>query len=262
MAQHSIVTLKHHPDARVALMWLPHSGGSAAYFQELSNALPDSIECLAAEYPGRGRRFREPLCSDLAALIRDIAAAYASLPKNRPVIMFGHSLGALVGFELCRYLGSIGPALRPKLLVVSACEPPHIERSRPLLHKLPDDELVDTLIGMSGETFVSELAKDLMLINLKVIRSDLTLGETHRFSPLPTLGGDLAVYGGTRDNVVRHSTLAQWKDLSSGSLKLRDFEGGHFYMQDLSDEFVVQLSHDVLSAVEELTSEQPLLREP
>ncbi|WP_193751759.1 thioesterase II family protein [Sphingomonas sanguinis] len=106
-------------------------------------------------------------------------------------------------------------------------------------------------MDMSGETLASEFARELMLVNLKVIRSDLTLSETYYFSPLPTLDEDIAVYGGTRDSAVRQSTLAQWKHLSNGSTIFRDFEGGHFYMLERMAEFIAQLGQDILSVVEE-----------
>lgn len=134
---------------------------------------------------------------------------------------------------------------------MSACEPLHVRSVRPLLHQLPDEQLIDTLMDMSGETLASEFARELMLVNLKVIRSDLTLSETYYFSPLPTLDEDIAVYGGTRDSAVRQSTLAQWKHLSNGSTIFRDFEEGHFYMLERMAEFIAQLGQDILSVVEE-----------
>lgn len=250
MVRNEIVTLRSAQEGRATLVWLPHAGGSAAFFQELSNGLPDCIECLAVEYSGRGRRFREPPVNDLTTLVGQIARAFGALRQDRPIIVFGHSMGARVGFELCRHLRSMGSQVLPKLLVVSACEPLHVERALPMLHRLPDDALVEVLMTMSEETPTSGSAKDLILGNLSVIRSDLALGEMHRFIPFPPLDQNLAVYGGAYDNAVRSETLDLWKRLSTGTTSFRNFEGGHFYMLQYPAEFLEQLSADIIAAVE------------
>lgn len=249
MVRNGIVTLKSARERKATLVWLPHAGGSAAFFQELSNGLPDFIECLAAEYPGRGRRFREPLSDDLTTLVSQIALSFRNLPQGTPIIVFGHSMGARVGFELCRHLRSVGSKLLPKLLVVSACEPLHVERVLPILHRLPDDELVETLMTMSEESLTGGSSKDLILGNLNVIRSDLTLAEMHRFIPFPPLSQDLAVYAGTQDSTVRYDTLPRWERLSTGTTSFRSFEGGHFYMLQHAAEFLAQLSETVTAAM-------------
>lgn len=249
MKKDIIVRLTSRMSAKATLIWLPHSGGSAAFFQELSDALPDNIQCLAAEYPGRGRRFGERLTSDIGTIVEEIASALAALPKKNPVILFGHSLGARVGFEVCRHLRCIGSETQPKLLVVSACEPLHVERVLPLLHRLTDDELVDILTTLNAGTSSAGLAKELLLINLKMIRSDLTLGETHRFTPLPRPDQNLAVYAGSQDTLVRHDTLGRWQDLSSAPTAFSTFDGGHFYMLQRPMEFLARLTQDIFEAL-------------
>jgi surfactin synthase thioesterase subunit len=250
MKQHIIVKLTASTHAKATLIWLAHSGGSAAFFQELSSLLPDSIECLAVEYPGRGRRFREALVSDFATIVEETASALAALPRKNPIILFGHSLGGRVGFEVCRRLRAIGSQIQPTLLVVSACDPPHVERVLPLLCRLPDDQLVNALLELNGGTSMGEVERELLLVNLKLIRSDLTLGETHRFTLPPVSNQNLAVYAGRQDTVVRHDTLPRWQELSSVPVTFSSFEGGHFYMLQSSAEFLARLTHDIFEAVE------------
>lgn len=248
MSRNTIVTLRPSAEATARLIWLPHAGGSAAFYHELSGLLPDSIECRAVEYPGRGRRFGQPFAKDLMAVVGEIAAAFAALPADLPIVLFGHSMGALIGFELCRQLRSTGSKLLPKLLIVSACEPLHVKRVLPLLHVLPDNELVAELMALSGETSAGDLAKDLISINLPVIRSDLTMGETHRFIPYSLPRQEVAVYAGTQDKVVRLETLKHWRLLCGGVETFRNFDGGHFYMLEQRPTFIAKLSEDIFAA--------------
>jgi len=253
MAYRGLVTLKLAPEAKATLVWLPHAGGSAAFYQALSDSLPNDIECFAAEYPGRGRRRGEPPSSNLESLVRDVAASFDAIPSSKPIIVFGHSMGARIGFELCRHLQNTKRRNFPTLLIVSACEPLHLPRALPLFHGLPDDELTDLLMFMSDETSTTGLERELLLVNLNVIRSDLSIGETHRFTPYPPPCLDLAVYGGTKDPVVRLSTLTHWRLLSTGSTTFKEFDGGHFYMLQRAEEFLDQLVQDVLKAVQNVT---------
>ena len=251
MTNNVLITLRSSPSAAATLLWLPHAGGSAAFFQDFSNALPERIECLAVEYPGRGRRFREPVRSSFTSLVGEIAEAYAEISQDRTVVLFGHSMGAAVAFEVCRRLLAMNAGVPPKRLIVSACEPLHVESTMPLLHKLPDDELVDILMTMDSEASLGELTKELLLINLKTIRADLTLGETHRFTPFSPPHQRLVVYNGTGDSLVRPDILSRWGELSSGTTTFRNFDGGHFYMLRRSAEFIAALSEDIFGAVQD-----------
>lgn len=248
MIKRTFQTLKSSIEAKATLIWLPHAGGSAAFFHKLSEGLPDSIECLAAEYPGRGRRITEPLSDDLMGIVYEISSAFGDLSDSRPIILFGHSLGARIGFEVCRHLRFVGSAVLPKLLIVSASEPPHVERMLPLFHRLPEGELVGMLVEMGGGGAVSaELAQELIWANLNVIRTDLRMGEMHRFIPTFKPNQNLTVYSGSQDAMVRRDVLDQWRRLFGGTTNFREFEGGHFYMHERQIEFLEKLRKDIMA---------------
>ena len=248
MTINQVITMRSQPNAEVTLVWLPHAGGSAGYFQELSNALPEGIECVGIEYPGRGRRIREPLCNNLIALVEDVVAGLTKIPKDRRIVIFGHSMGGLLGFEVCRRLESIGSRVKPNKLIVSACEPLHVERAMPRIHHLPNGELIDKLIDMNGSVLNSELIKDLISANLRIIRSDLAISENYIFSKYPIMSQDIVAYGAYRDSVVRCHVLDKWADLTTGTVGVRLFDGGHFYLTENSLEFISQLSRDIHDA--------------
>lgn len=247
MTPRNIVSLRQNLNAAVSLIWLPHAGGSAAFFQEMSSLLPEDIDCSAVEYPGRGRRSREPLCCDLMRIVREVGESLAVLPP-KPLVLFGHSMGAIVGFEACRWLRSMGAKNLPKLHIFSSCDPPHVARDRPLLHKMSNVDLLDALVSMGGVSARGE-AEELLKLTLPIIRSDLSASEVHRFLPLSRLNERIAVYSGEKDILVRQNILPRWANLTWGSTSLQTFDGGHFYMLEQTEEFVARLQEDVLGVL-------------
>src|SRR4051794_36920377 len=89
------------PDARRRLFCLPHAGGGAAAFRRWADGMAAAVEVVAVQPPGRETRFREPPFTDWRSLVVSLADA---LPADRPFALFGHSLGALLAFELAREL--------------------------------------------------------------------------------------------------------------------------------------------------------------
>jgi surfactin synthase thioesterase subunit len=248
MAANTMVALSSNREAPVTLVWLPHAGGSAAHFQELSSVLPDRIESVAVEYPGRGRRCREPLCSDLMRIADEVASSLFTR-RNKPYVLFGHSMGASVGFEVCRLLRSAGAEFLPKLLIVSSCAPPHLPSDLPLLHRLPDAELVQAIMSMEGMAAAGGNAEELLHLRLPVMRSDLAACELHRFLPVPRLDRNIAIYCGVGDSMIPHQRLPEWGKLTSGTSIVHCFGGGHFYMMEHPSDFVARLGEDVLGVL-------------
>lgn len=124
---------------RVRLRALPYAGGTAAVFKDWPAALPSGVELLTAHLPGRGDRFAEPPLATLEETAEQLCAALP--PSNLPTVVLGHSMGALLGYELTARLAARGRA--PSLLIAAACRPPHTppDDSGPAT----EDELAATL---------------------------------------------------------------------------------------------------------------------
>ena len=160
--------------------------------------------------------------------------ADAVLPGlDRPFAIFGHSMGALIGFELARRLRRLG-APEPVHLFFSARRAPHVPDPRPPLHTLPDHDLVAQLTqrynGMPRAVLESP---ELLRMFVPVIRADLTLTETYDYRPEEPLACPISAFGGLDDGAVTRDDLSAWGDQTRGSFTLRMLPGGHFFLQTL-----------------------------
>ncbi|WP_034091965.1 thioesterase II family protein [Streptacidiphilus albus] len=225
--------LEPRPTAPLRLILLPHAGGSSSLFRDWPAALPPDIEAWAVQYPGRERRTGEPLPDDLGALARELATVSAPL-LDRPTGVFGHSMGAGIGYEMLRVLESeqapVRPRIRPVHLFASARQAPHRPRGR-MVHQLPDEEFCEVLRsngGVNGQVLDDPELRELFL---PIIRSDYRMSETHRPTPVtPPLRVDLTVLTGAEDRAVDPAEAAHWAEAASGSFRHDVLPGDHFYL--------------------------------
>ncbi|MGV9965643.1 thioesterase II family protein [Streptomyces olivaceus] len=213
------------PDAPL-LVVLPHAGGSASYYQALSGELSGRIAVLAVQYPGRQDRYREEPVADLPTLARRVAEVLEPLADGR-LALFGHSMGALVGFEAARILQREN---RPvSTLFVSArrapARPPH-ER----VHQLDDEGLLAELRALGGtdERLLGE--EELLRRYLPVVRADYRALETYTCVPDATVDCPVVGLAGETDPRVSVNDVAAWSRHTTNRFDLRTFPGGHFYV--------------------------------
>jgi surfactin synthase thioesterase subunit len=191
--------------------------------------VPNTIEVLPARLPGREARFHEPLITAFPVLVESLAAEIEPL-LDRPFAFFGHSLGALVAFELARLLRKRGVRL-PGSLLVAARSAPHLEPLPPIYH-LPSEEFLTTIQRRYG-AFDDEIRQDRALMSKfePILRADFTLFDTYRYSEDSPLECPVIAYGGSRDGLAMPSTLHAWQRHTSGEFGCRIFEGGHFFFE-------------------------------
>jgi medium-chain acyl-[acyl-carrier-protein] hydrolase len=233
------------------LFCLPYGGGGAAIFREWPRDLWPEIEVWHVQLPGREARHRELPLTRLDALVEPLAEALVP-HLDRPYSIFGHSMGALIGFELARLLRRQGaPGLSH--LFVSARWAPHLPDQRPPLHGLPDPDLVEQLCrrynGMPRAVLESA---DLMRLFVPIIRADLTLTETYVYAPEEPLDCSISAFGGLEDGAVTRNDLAAWGDQTRGSFTLRMLSGGHFFLQPLRPRLLSAIAADLRQTLVEM----------
>lgn len=137
----------HHaaPDAP-RLLCLPHAGGSAGFFTGLSAALSPAVDVVAVQYPGRQDRRREPAVTSLPLLADQVFQALAPF-GDRPLALFGHSMGATLAFEVAARLESHGRAVTR--LVASGRRAPSRHRDENV-HRRDDEGVVQELRRLGG----------------------------------------------------------------------------------------------------------------
>lgn len=222
------VCQRPRPGARIRLFLFPFAGGGPAAFSSWRRAFPDEIETWAAHYPGRGSRHAEEPVRDIGRLVEQLADAIAPL-LDKPFAFFGHSLGALVAFELARRLRRDGLP-RPEILFLSACAAPPLPDRGPLLHPLPDPEFVESLKELNGIPRELLEQPELMRLLLPGLRADVEAFETYEFAPGESpLNVPIVASGGLEDPQVRRGHLEGWASHTSSGFELQTFPGGHFF---------------------------------
>lgn len=223
-----VVRLKPVQAPRVRLVCFPFAGGSAAAFHRWGQELPDDVELVAIQYPGRGARFRDPRLTDLADMVNDAQAALATI-SDRPLVFFGHSMGASIAFELARRLERSGAG--PKMLFLSGRASPDSRASLGHRHRLPDSELLSHLRDLAGTPDEVLANQDLLDLLLPVLRSDLQAIETWVTQDFAPVSVPMVVFGGLDDPIVPVSSLDGWRGFASVFQK-RVFPGHHFFIND------------------------------
>jgi surfactin synthase thioesterase subunit len=215
------------PLARVRLACFPHAGGTAGTFRDLARLLAPRIEVVAVQYPGRQDRFGEPCARSIDELAEGATAALASL-RDRPIALFGHSMGAIVAFEVAR-LSKRDSRIDPARLFVSACGAPTTIRDDGV-HTRDDNGLLAEVRSLEGTG--SDIIDDdeLTSLILPAIRADYRAIETYHYSPAGSLACAIDAFIGDAEADVTPAELAAWRAHTSGAFASRVFPGGHFYL--------------------------------
>lgn len=229
------------------LLCIPFAGGGTSVFRRWVKSLPAWVEPFAAILPGRELRFSEPLVTNVRVHTAELALALGEI-ADKPWVVFGHSVGALIGFELCRQLRAAGEPM-PRLFIASGAHPPHVPDPH-RLHALSDPELLADLRRFGGvDPSVLEDAT-LMKLFLPVIRADAAVSETYSHSPGPVLSCPIAAYGGRADPLVPAELVGEWRQHTSATFRERLFDGGHFFFQENQDAFFSALREDLASVAD------------
>ncbi|MEV1294076.1 alpha/beta fold hydrolase [Pseudonocardia sp. NPDC049635] len=214
---------------RARLLCFPHAGGAASYFTGLSARLRPDVDVVAVQYPGRQDRRSEPFATDLATLADRIVEQLdvRTVADGLPLVLFGHSMGATVGYEVARRLEHAHE--RPvDRLVVSARNAPSEHRSAGI-HRLDDAGVVDELRRTGGTSGDLLADAEMLQLVLPVVRADYTAAETYSWVPGPPLRAPIDGLCGDRDPRVAPEDLRGWAAHTTGGFTLRSVPGDHFY---------------------------------
>ncbi|MGJ6967975.1 thioesterase II family protein [Streptosporangium sp. G11] len=231
--------------APVALVCFPHAGGSASFYLPVARLAPPGVEVLAVQYPGRQDRRAERCLDDIGELADRIADALQAW-TTRPLALFGHSMGALVAFEVARRLQERGTV--PLALFASGRRAPSVHRDE-RAHLRPDDGFLAELRGLGGTAAKVLGDDDFMRAVLPMVRSDYRAVETYRYRPGPGLSCPVVALSGTDDPKARPNDVRAWRDHTEAGFEMRLFPGGHFYLNDHAEEIVGLVASRVSSAL-------------
>ncbi len=222
-----------NPAAPLRLFCLPFAGGGASIFRAWGRALSPAIEVCPIQLPGRENRFREPAHTDVLPLA-EILASQIQLYADKPFVLFGHSMGALLAFELTKILQRQNAPL-PLMLFLSAHRAAHLPPRRTPMHALPDEEFIEKLRRFGG--FPDEILEHQELLDflLPTLRADLTLCDSYRYVPDASLNCPLQLYAGRQDTEVSPEEIEAWNEHTTQAASLHVFPGGHFFLRSDAD---------------------------
>jgi medium-chain acyl-[acyl-carrier-protein] hydrolase len=237
------------PDARLRLICLPFAGGGAAAYRAWARRLPRWLEVTAAQLPGRETRIHEPARPDVHEIVPELVAALAPGLGERPYAVYGHSMGTVIGFELCRALRRAGLP-QPRALVVAARRAPHLPRpaGRPLAHTLSHDAFLDLLRRYGGTPEELLRDPDALELFLPLLRADFSLVDTYEYREEPPFTFPITVYTGIGDAQVTDEGAAAWAHHTTAAFARRTFDGGHFFHMELGAKFLEALADDLAQA--------------
>ncbi len=235
-------------DADVQLFCIPHAGGGTASYHGWTTDISPTIDVIPILLPGRERRFAEPANNDLKTTVKNIADALTSCVRA-PFAIFGHSMGALIGFELCRELRRRTHPL-PVVLIVAAFRAPHLPATSTPLHKLPDSEFVEA-IQKRFRGIPDEVANnaELLQLFLPTLRADITSIENYQYEDESPLSCPLLALGGTEDTQVAPAELAAWRRHTTGEFVQKMIPGGHFFVTERRSETIRLVERELLRRV-------------
>ncbi|WP_354639861.1 thioesterase II family protein [Kitasatospora camelliae] len=231
------------PDARVRLVCLPHAGGSASYWFPMSAATPPEIEVLAIQYPGRQDRRQEPCLETIDALAAQVTEALKPY-RDLPLALFGHSMGAVVGFEVARRLEALGTP--PAVLFASGRRAPSRHRDEDV-HLRGVDGMVAELRKLDGTDPRALQDPELLQMILPAVRADYKAVETYRYQPGPPLSCPVHALVGDSDEKATVDEAESWRFHTTGESRLHVFPGGHFYLNQHQDGIVRLVTDRLLS---------------
>jgi len=224
-----LVCPRPNPRASLRLFCFPHAGGGVSAFSTWTPDLLPGVELCLVQLPGRENRIQEPPVKQLSVLVRMVADALGPA-MTCPFAFFGHSMGALIAFELARELRRQGRRM-PQYLFASAHRAPQLENTSRQLHTLPDGELIQEMAEMNGTPAAILDNQEFMQLVLPIFRADLELCETYVYTDEYPLGCSISAFGGTKDPEVTWEHLISWQQQTCMTFTVRMFPGDHFFIQ-------------------------------
>ncbi|MFF2848881.1 thioesterase II family protein [Streptomyces sp. NPDC058001] len=216
------------PDAGVQLFCLPAAGMGASAYREWQAALGPGVEVIAVQLPGRESRFGEQPLSTVDLIVERLTGPLLER-ADRPFALFGHSMGALLSFEIAHE--AVRRGRPPVRLIVSGLEAAHDRTQvRGTAHELSESELLEYVLKLGGIPPEGHEYPELVSLFLPTLRADLAVGETYRYRARPPLPVPITALAGRDDPMVDHRRFAAWSQLTRTGARTHLLPGEHFYL--------------------------------
>lgn len=228
------------PDATSRVLAFHHAGAGAAFYRSWLATLPPSIEGVVALLPGREHRLAESPLHDAERVVAAICAAIEPW-LDRPVAFFGHSMGAMLAFEVVRALRAAG-APQPVHLFVSAHRAPHLPHGSPRTADMSQAEFLRWLQVLGGTQPELLANAELMELVLPALRADFAICEGYRYRDEAPLSIPITAYAGQADAMVGPEAVLRWSEHTTARFRGQVFPGDHFFLQPAREQLLSEIS--------------------
>jgi medium-chain acyl-[acyl-carrier-protein] hydrolase len=236
------------PAGRVRLICFPHAGGGASSFRQWPSLLPPDVDACLIQLPGRENRLAERPFSHVLPLVETLVRVLEPV-LHQPFALFGHSMGALVAFELARALRASG-APQPIHLLVAGRQPPQMPNIEPPIGGLPDDDFLAEVRRLNGTSDAVLGHPELMRLMTPLLRADIGVCETYQYADAPPLQCPLSVFAARSDAGAPPDRMAGWSRQTTARCRLHTFIGDHFFVQREAAAVVARVARDLAETME------------
>lgn len=228
---------------------IPYAGGTVAAFRPLLNVIDRDIALHVASLPGRGTRFVDPPCNELRIVIKELCDAIETIRPGR-FVLYGHSMGGLLSYEVARELRRRGNHFLPEALVVSGARAPHLfaKDEDEVTYNLPREAFIQRLDDLEGTPKEFFEHPELMDLMLPFLRADFEISETYQYKEEVPLNMPILAFSGTEDSEVGRDNVSAWSMHTHKSFSIQDLQGGHFFLHDHWKDIGEALNHFLKSA--------------
>jgi medium-chain acyl-[acyl-carrier-protein] hydrolase len=219
--------------SKIKLFCFPYAGGSSTMYSRWKNDLYfTSIEPIAVELAGRGTRIQEAMYGGLNEAVEDLYRIIEKDIVENPYALFGHSLGALLAYELARKIEALG-IRRPLHLFFSGRGAPCIPREKRNYHLMKEEVFRKSIIDLGGTPPEIFDHPELLEVFLPILRNDFRLAEAEPVdNGLTSFDCNITIFLGKEDESIEEQQAVGWRNNTKASCSIHYFNGGHFFLHD------------------------------
>lgn len=226
---------------KINVFCLHFAGGNKYSYREYVEKAPAFLNLVALESPGRGARMKEPLISDINAMVNDLYRQISDKVDKTPYALYGHSMGGLIAYLLTLKLRENNHTLPVHLFITGTTGPSATSRSEKKRHLLNQQEFLEEireLGGMPDEILQNE---EMLHYFEPILRSDFMISENYIHGNHAPLNIPFTVITGTNEE-MESEDIHLWQKETTCDIDFKKFPGNHFFIYKYTQEIVDILS--------------------
>lgn len=228
MSSKWFVNTIQNPSAPVQMFCFSFAGGGASVYSSWAKEMQADAEIFSVQLPGRENRFSETLLYSVHDVVSQLKASMHSV-IDRPFVVFGHSLGALLAYEMTHALHRTY-SIAPKRLIVSGKQSLSAVPRRKKIYDLPENLFIEELRKYKGTPEEVLCNQELRSLVLPILRADIHMFDTYCAESKPKLECPISAFGGNEDPFVFPEDLQGWAELTAKDFESHIFQGDHFFI--------------------------------